>query len=84
MERETGKREDRKEERGEKESLLIGCLLSTLLVFHFFPSNRILCFVRDLQVGLYLVTEGMDVSSQRKPKPIQVQGAKTRALLFNG
>lgn len=47
-ERETGRREDMKEERGEKESLLIGCLLSTLPAFYYFPSNRILCFVRDL------------------------------------
>lgn len=47
-ERETEKRKDMKEEGERRGSLLIGSLLSTLPAFYFFPSNRILCFVRDL------------------------------------
>lgn len=47
--------------------LLIGCLLSTIPALYFLPSSRILCFVRDLQVGLLTVAEDLDGSFQLKP-----------------
>lgn len=51
-----------KEEWGEK-----GGPLPTLSAFYFLPSNRILCFVMDLQVSLLIVAKDLDGSSWLKP-----------------
>lgn len=68
-------REEREDMKAGGGGLLIGCLLSTIPALYFLPSSRILCFVRDLQVGLLTAAEDLD-GSFLKLKPIAHPGSR--------